>query len=83
MPHPTLSKGGARAPVINIKICEIIEGVQNFEKIRILREEFKRMADKTRLNKLNTALSAFEIRHLNKTPASDMVEKAKTILNEL
>ena len=70
-------------PLTSIRFEKLIEGVQDYEKIRILRQEFTRSADHNRLNKINSALSTFEIQRLDKTPASEMVEKAKSVLNEL
>lgn len=70
-------------PLTSVRFEKLIEGVQDFEKIRILKEEFKKTGDQARQNKLNTALTAFEIQHLSTKRAADMVEKAKSVLNEL
>lgn len=70
-------------PMTSIRFEKLKEGIQDFEKIRLLREEFQQKGDQVKLDELNHILSAFEIPALEKTPAADMVQKAKAALNQL
>ena len=66
-----------------IRFEKLREGIQDFEKIRILREQFMKDGDKEGLMELDRALSMIQIEKLDKVPAAEMVEKAKVILNNL
>lgn len=70
-------------PVSSVRFEKLIEGVQDFEKIRILREQFTRTGNEAGLQKLNEILSPFELEALKTTPAAGMIEKAKAGLNVL
>jgi hypothetical protein len=70
-------------PRTSIRFEKLIEGIQDFEKIRILREQFTENGDEEGLRALDHALSLIHIEKLDKVPASEMVEKAKAILNNL
>jgi hypothetical protein len=69
-------------PRSSIRFERLIEGIQDAEKIRILREEFESKGDKNRLSRLNEMLSAF-----SGTPEQDtipgLVNKGKRVLVEL
>lgn len=65
----------------SVRFERLIEGIQDFEKIRILREEFKN--DSEKLKKLENILSEFKIERLPEVPAADMVNKARHALNAL
>jgi len=56
--------------------------VQDFEKIRILRDEFTQKGDAAALKKLNALLQTFDIQKLKTVPAKDMITEAKKVLNE-
>ena len=64
----------------SIRMERLVEGVQAFEKIRILKEEFKNSPAK--LAELNQALAEFEISALANSPASEMVNKVKMAINK-
>ncbi len=70
-------------PRTSIRFEKLIEGIQDFEKIRILRAEFLKNGDKKSLKKLNFALSLIKIEKLDKVPAAEMLEEAKEILDQL
>ncbi|MEN8229655.1 MAG: glycoside hydrolase domain-containing protein [Bacteroidota bacterium] len=70
-------------PRTSIRFEKLIEGIQDFEKIRILREQFAKNGNKEGLMQLDHALSLIQIEKLDTIPAAEMVEKAKAILNEL
>jgi hypothetical protein len=69
-------------PRTSIRFEKLIEGIQYFEKIRILKEQFAREGSKESLKEINNMLEEFEIGRLDSIPASVMVEKAKSIINK-
>jgi hypothetical protein len=69
-------------PRTSIRFEKLIEGIQDFEKIRILREEFIKTGNEEGLRELDRALSLIKIEDLPGVPASEMVENAKSILNK-
>ncbi len=69
-------------PRTSIRFEKLIEGIQDFEKVRILREQFEANGNEEGLRALDNALSLIRIEELEKVPAADMVEKAKAILNK-
>ena len=68
-------------PRTSIRFEKLIEGIQDFEKIRILRESFIQKNDTASLQKLDALLKTFDIQKLKTVPAKDMVSEAKRILN--
>jgi hypothetical protein len=60
-----------------------VEGVQDYEKIRILREEFTKANNREGLSKLEKMLSPFDINAPKDTPAGDLLKTAKATLNSL
>jgi hypothetical protein len=69
-------------PLSSIRFEKTIEGIQDFEKIQLLRELYKRNHELTKLNKLEETLSTFKIERLSKQSAQQMIEEAKDLLNE-
>ena len=69
-------------PRTSIRFEKMIEGIQDFEKIRILREQFTEDGNDDGLRELDRALSLIKIEELDSVPAAEMVEKAKAILNQ-
>lgn len=65
----------------SVRFERLIEGIQDFEKIQILKEEYKN--DPAKLKQIKDILSEFQIQRLADTPAADMVNKARRALNEL
>ncbi|MBF9252695.1 DUF4091 domain-containing protein [Pontibacter sp. 172403-2] len=70
-------------PMTSIRFEKLKEGIRDFEKIRLLREEYRQKGNQAKLDELDKILSVFEIPALEKTPAADMVQKAKIALNQL
>ncbi|PKV62949.1 DUF4091 domain-containing protein [Pontibacter ramchanderi] len=70
-------------PMTSIRFEKLIEGVQDFEKIRLLREEFARRGQHNKLQELDSLLSAFEISELKTKPAAASVAQAKAALQRL
>jgi hypothetical protein len=69
-------------PRTSIRFEKLIEGIQDFEKIRILREKFIKEGDVISANKLNAIVSEFTLEKLKTNSASEMLIKAKASLNE-
>lgn len=69
-------------PRTSIRFEKLIEGIQDFEKIRILREQFIKEGKQGNIKELDDILSAFTVEKLKGTPAAEMVVKAKESLNK-
>ena len=69
-------------PRTSIRFEKLIEGIQDFEKVRILREQFVKNGNEEGLLELDYALSLIKIEKLDSVPAAEMVEKAKEFLNK-
>jgi len=69
-------------PMSSIRFERMTEGIQAYEKIRILKEAFAHAGQASKLRQLQHALAAFEISSLKNRSAADMLEKAKAVLNE-
>ena len=69
-------------PVTSIRFEKMIEGVQDFEKLRILKKQYKESGNAVKLKQLESALSAFEIKNLERQSAADMVSKVKPLINQ-
>jgi hypothetical protein len=68
-------------PRTSIRFEKLIEGVQDFEKIRILKEQFTKEGKTDQLKELNKILATFTEENLQAIPAADMVIKGKEFLN--
>lgn len=69
---------GART---SVRFERLTAGIQAYEKIRILRDEFTRKRDKASLRKLDKMLERFNEEQLKKESATEAVAKANRILN--
>ena len=65
----------------SIRMERLVEGIQMFEKIRILREQYKDQPEK--LAALEQALAGFDISVLAKRPAAEMVNAVNAEINKL
>ena len=72
-------------PRSSIRFERLTEGIQDCEKIRILREELQNKGKKAELNKLNQIISKFTPEGLSKTqqPADEMVNELESMINSL
>ncbi|EJW98435.1 hypothetical protein, secreted [gut metagenome] len=61
----------------------LVEGIQAFEKVRILKEELKAQGRTSALRKLEKVLQLFDEVQLAKTPADVFVKKAKRVIDTL
>lgn len=66
----------------SIRFERLREGIQDYEKIRLLREKFTKENNTAKLQQLETLLSSFQLDALNTQSAADMVQKAQAGLNE-
>lgn len=67
----------------SMRFERLLEGVQDYEKIRVLREEFRQTGNTEALRQLEELLSVFELERLKTEPAAEMLRKAKAGLNKL
>lgn len=70
-------------PRSSIRFEKLREGIQDFEKIRILREQFSKEGKTDKLNLLNKTIAEFQIEKLKTIPAKTMLEKGKATINTL
>ena len=68
-------------PRTSIRFEKLIEGIQDYEKIRILKDQFIKEKDTAHLNELNEVLATFTETKLKTIPAYEMVSKGKTFIN--
>lgn len=68
-------------PLSSIRFEKLIEGIQDFEKIRFLKEDFKNRKDEGKQKELEAILASFDIDALQQQTAEEMVRKAKLFLN--
>ena len=64
-------------PRTSMRFEKLIEGLQDFEKIRILRESFTKKGNTQNLKKLDAIVAEFQIDKLKTTPAADILQKGK------
>lgn len=66
----------------SIRFERLIEGIQSYEKIRILKEEFEKEGNKSAINKIDKILKTFDEFSLKEIPAAIVVTKAKEAINK-
>lgn len=71
---------GARS---SIRFERLIEGIQDFEKVKIMRKYLLEQGKGDELKKLNDVINLFEFKSVNKENAAVSVNKAKEVLNSL
>ena len=69
---------GART---SIRFERLVEGIQAFEKVRILREEYQRTGNRGGLKRLEKALNLFDEKMIPQMAASEMVRRANQAVN--
>jgi hypothetical protein len=65
----------------SIRFERLIEGIQDYEKIRILKEQFLKNNEQEKLQHLRAAVNEFNIEALKEHSAAEMLAKAKAVLN--
>ncbi|WP_281225515.1 DUF4091 domain-containing protein [Flavobacterium aquiphilum] len=69
-------------PRSSVRFEKLIEGIQDFEKIRILRKEYSDKNNSSKLKELNEALERFDIELLDSKSADEIIISAKKILEK-
>lgn len=69
-------------PLSSVRFEKLIEGAQDFEKIRLLRSFYEKNKQLEKLAALNKALAAFDIKSLATITAEDALFSVKYLLNE-
>ncbi len=69
-------------PRSSLRFENLVAGIQAYEKIRILRDEFKKQNNTEALDKINKILELFDEHKLASTPASEFVDRANKELNK-
>ncbi|RAV29275.1 DUF4091 domain-containing protein [Sinomicrobium soli] len=67
----------------SIRYERMKEGIQDAEKIRILREAFTAASDTEKLQKLEEGISKFDIKQAPETPCASLVNEGKQLLYDL
>ena len=67
----------------SIRFERIREGIQDFEKIRIIKARMEGKSNTLLMDSLNSHLRQFEISNLKNTSASDMVNTGKELINKI
>lgn len=70
-------------PRTSIRFEKLVEGIQDYEKIRILRQELASKGKTKELQALENAVAEFDIKRLATEKAEDRVRQAKEVLNAL
>ena len=68
-------------PGSSIRFEQLIRGIQDFEKIRLLKERFKAAHHQADLQKLETVLSQCTVENLKKQGAKDLVQAVEAVIN--
>lgn len=68
-------------PLSSIRFEKLIEGIQDFEKIKILIKQYTEKKQTQKLQELQKALQTFSINSLSKHSAQEMVAQYKHLLN--
>jgi len=65
----------------SIRFERLIEGIQDYEKIRILKERFIKNNEQDKLQRIETIVNEFNLEALQQQSAAEMLQKAKEVLN--
>lgn len=69
-------------PRSSIRFEKLLEGIQDYEKIRLMRAFYQEKNDQVSLKQLDVILSGFDIPKLKNIPASSMLGAAKKLINQ-
>jgi len=69
-------------PLTSVRFEKLIEGGQDFEKIRQLRKLYTNNKNTAALEELNKALANFDIKSLSTTTADEILKQVKPLLNK-
>ena len=65
----------------SVRMERLIEGIQAFEKVRILKDEFRKKGNKAAIRNMDRALQMFDEQSLREVPAATAVNKAREVIN--
>lgn len=65
----------------SLRFEHLIDGIQAYEKIRLLKKEYAEKGDKRKLDKIDKALQLFDETTLKEVPATEAIGKARRMLN--
>lgn len=69
-------------PLTSVRFEKMIEGAQDFEKIKFLQSLYAKNKNTDALAELNKALASFEIKSLSTTTAEELLRQVKPLLNK-
>lgn len=69
-------------PLSSIRFEKMIEGIQDYEKIQLMRDEYKITKQTAKLNELEAALKKFELNKLATISAQTTVAAVKHLINQ-
>lgn len=69
-------------PLSSIRFEKLIEGIQDFEKINLLKDEYTKNNETDKLKELEATLQAFTIGKLATVTAAEMVANAKHVISK-
>ncbi|MDR0711683.1 MAG: DUF4091 domain-containing protein [Prevotellaceae bacterium] len=67
----------------SLRMERLLEGIQDYEKVKILKQDFDRVNNVMNREKLQEVFSAFTLENLKTKPASKIVEESRVVLNSL
>lgn len=66
----------------SVHLAKLVEGIQDYEKIHILKSEWEKSGDEASLDRLSAVLEGFTLENILKEGARKSVDAAKSFLNE-
>ncbi|HTN35633.1 MAG TPA: DUF4091 domain-containing protein, partial [Arachidicoccus sp.] len=69
-------------PGSSIRFEQLIRGIQDFQKISLLRKQLKDRNDEIGLLKLNQVLNECSVENLKTRPAAEIVSSVEEVLNQ-
>ncbi|MFK8298629.1 glycoside hydrolase domain-containing protein [Capnocytophaga cynodegmi] len=67
----------------SVRFERMVEGIQFYEKVNILREEFRQKQNTESLKRIENVLQLFDENTLPQNPASEVTKKAREVINSL
>jgi len=67
----------------SVRMERMVEGIQDFEKIKILQQQFEQTGNVVQREKLQKVLNTFTLENLKSRSAAELVDEARITLNSL
>jgi hypothetical protein len=67
----------------SVRLERLIEGIQDFEKVKMLQRQFEQTNNVVMRERLQRVLSSFKLENLQKSSAGEIVDEARIMLNSL